>query len=206
MHVKGIINKFTKCYANSNIFPLSVFDCDIQSPGSVPFFWFGFGSVPSKNSWFGFGPFQILRVRVRPMFRLQSSGSNNSTSSLLHQQTFLAFYILSISYITKTINYHFHEDPKPVSGHPEKSSWINGVRRKKFRGVQGYGRPSRGAEPRRPENFRKFAQNSLRKLKKCSIFAYFAKKFFKIPRKRLACLDENTIGSGNVQNNFKLLD
>ena len=52
--------------------------------------------------------------------------------------------------------------------------------RKNFGGVQGYGRPrrgSRGGAPRTPENFRKFVKNSLRKLQKCSILAYFAKRF-----------------------------
>ena len=48
-------------------------------------------------------------------------------------------------------------------------------------GVQGRGSglvggPGGGA-PRTPENFRKFAKNSLRKLQKYCIFAYFAKKF-----------------------------
>ena len=34
-----------------------------------------------------------------------------------------------------------------------------------------------GGAPRTPENFRKFAKNSLRKLQKCSIIAYFSKNF-----------------------------
>ena len=48
----------------------------------------------------------------------------------------------------------------------------SGVRRKNFGGFQGYGKPRRV-----PENFRKFANNSRRKLQKCRIFAYFAKNF-----------------------------
>ena len=55
----------------------------------------------------------------------------------------------------------------------------SGVRRKKFRGVQGYGRPRRGSggePPRTPENFRKFAKIFLKKIAKMHYFSLSFKK------------------------------
>ena len=49
----------------------------------------------------------------------------------------------------------------------------------KVSGVQGYGRPRRGSgggAPRTPENFRKFANNLLRKLQKMPYFSIFSKE------------------------------
>ena len=61
------------------------------------------------------------------------------------------------------------------------SNAYGGLRRKKFRGVQGRGSgPVRGpgsGAPRTPENFRKFAKNSRRKLQKMLYFRLFWKKF-----------------------------
>ena len=54
----------------------------------------------------------------------------------------------------------------------------SGACRKKFREVQGYGRPRRGSgggAPQTPENFLKFAKKFLRKLQKCIILGYFSK-------------------------------
>ena len=57
----------------------------------------------------------------------------------------------------------------------------SGIRRKRFRGVQGYGRPRRGSggadRPGRRRNFLKFAKNSLRKLLNMHYFSLFFKKF-----------------------------
>ena len=56
----------------------------------------------------------------------------------------------------------------------------NGVRRKRFRGVQGYGRPRReSGEGRIPRDAGKFAKKFLRKLQK-NHFCIFSKKFNKI--------------------------
>ena len=55
----------------------------------------------------------------------------------------------------------------------------SGVRRKNFRGFQGYGRPRRGCgggAPLTPENFRKFAINFLKKIAKMHYFSIFFKK------------------------------
>ena len=56
----------------------------------------------------------------------------------------------------------------------------SGVLRKKFRGVQGYGRPSRGSGGLSPPDAGEFSnifEKFLKKIPKSSIFAYFAKKF-----------------------------
>ena len=80
-------------------------------------------------------------------------------------------------------------------------SWIlaiSGVRRKKFRGgVQGrrsglVGGPG-GWAPRTPENFRKFAKNSLRKLQKMLYFRLFCKKISKPRGQFLRVWTKNTI-------------
>ena len=84
---------------------------------------------------------------------------------------------------------------------------INGVHRKKFRafkvmaGLVG----GQGAKPPPPttDNFRKFAKNSLRKLKKGSIFAYFAKKFQNPALNLRAFGRKNTIGCGRVEKIFE---
>ena len=59
----------------------------------------------------------------------------------------------------------------------------SGVRRKKFRGVQGYGRPCMGsgggAPPGRRRIFENLQKYFLRKLQKCIILAYLSKKFNK---------------------------
>ena len=75
---------------------------------------------------------------------------------------------------------------------------------KKFREVQGYGRPRRGS-PRKPENFRKFAKNSLSKLQKCSIFANFSKNF-KPSVKLSRVWTKNRIGWGNFEKIEKIFD
>ena len=53
----------------------------------------------------------------------------------------------------------------------DRMSRGSGVRRKKFRGVQGYVRPRRGS----PENFRKFAKIFLEKIAKMHYFGLFFK-------------------------------
>ena len=58
----------------------------------------------------------------------------------------------------------------------------SGVRRKKFRRVQGYGRPRRGSgggAPRTPENFRKFAKKFLKKIEKMHYLGRIFNKFNK---------------------------
>ena len=57
----------------------------------------------------------------------------------------------------------------------------SGVRRKKFRGVQGYcrprGGPGGGGAPRTRDNFRNLQRIPYENCPKCNIFAYFAKTF-----------------------------
>ena len=81
---------------------------------------------------------------------------------------------------------------------------------KKFGGVQGRGSalvggPGGGA-PRTPENFRKFAKNSRRKLKKILYFRLFCKEITKSRVKYSRVWTKNTIGWGNFQRILKLFD
>ena len=73
----------------------------------------------------------------------------------------------------------------------------SGVRRKKFRGVQGYGRLSRGCEgrsPRTPENFRKCA--------KMQYFRQFCKEFQK-PVLNFLAFGRKTQFVGEILRNFE---
>ena len=78
----------------------------------------------------------------------------------------------------------------------------------KISGVQGYGRPRRGCGGGallRPENFRKFAKNSLRKLQNCRVFA-FLQKISKPCVKFSRVRTKNKVGWGNFEKIMKIFD